>query len=80
MSLARMAVRLRRAGVAPWWEKRRPGWHASMPWLFRSAGLRLAMIYAALFGMSALALVLFLWWETAGLLDRQVEAAIRAEK
>lgn len=79
MSLARMAVRLRRAGVAPWWEKRRPGWHASMPWLFRSAGLRLAMIYAALFGMSALALVLFLWWETAGLLDRQVEAAIRAD-
>ena len=37
------------------------------------------MVYAVLFAMSALALVLFLWWATAGLLDRQVEAAIRAD-
>jgi len=36
-------------------------------------------MYAALFGISALALVLFLWWSTAGLLDRQVEAVIRAD-
>ncbi|MEJ1975689.1 MAG: HAMP domain-containing sensor histidine kinase [Acetobacteraceae bacterium] len=49
------------------------------PPLWRSAGLRLALVYAALFALSALALVLFLWWATAGLLDRQVEAAIRAD-
>ena len=46
---------------------------------FRSAGLRLAAIYALLFGLSAAALVLFLWWATGGLVDRQVEAAIRAD-
>ena len=50
------------------------------PSLWRSAGLRLAMVYAVLFAASALALVLFLWWATAGLLDRQVEAAIRADE
>jgi signal transduction histidine kinase len=49
------------------------------PVLLRSAGLRLAMIYALLFALSALALVVFLWWETAGLLNRQVEAAIHAD-
>ncbi len=49
------------------------------PPLWRSAGLRLAAVYAALFALSALALVIFLWWATAGLLDRQVEAAIRAD-
>ena len=37
------------------------------------------MVYAVLFALSALALVVFLWWATAGLLDRQVEAAIRAD-
>ena len=49
------------------------------PSLFRSAGLRLAAVYAALFALSALALVLFLWFATAGLLDRQSEAAIRTD-
>ncbi len=49
------------------------------PRLWRSAGLRLALVYSILFALSALALVLFLWWSTAGLLDRQVEAAIRAD-
>ena len=49
------------------------------PSLWRSAGLRLAIVYAVLFAASALALVLFLWWATAGLLDRQVEAAMRAD-
>ena len=49
------------------------------PPLWRSAGLRLAMVYAGLFALSALALVIFLWWATAGLLDRQVEAAIHAD-
>ena len=45
----------------------------------RSAGIRLATVYAGLFGMSALALVLFIWWATAGLLERQVEATIHAD-
>ena len=45
----------------------------------RSAGVRLATVYAGLFGMSALALVLFIWWATAGLLERQVEATIHAD-
>jgi signal transduction histidine kinase len=47
--------------------------------LFRSAGVRLATLYAMVFGVSAAALVAFLWWATAGLLDRQVEVAIRAD-
>ncbi len=47
--------------------------------LWRSAGLRLALVYSGLFALSALALVLFLWWATAGLLDRQIEAAIRTD-
>ena len=45
----------------------------------RSAGIRLATVYAMLFGASALALVLFLWWATAGLLQRQVQADIHAD-
>jgi signal transduction histidine kinase len=52
--------------------RRRPG-------LLRSAGVRFAIVYALLFGISAFALALFLWWATAGLLDRQVDAAIRAD-
>jgi signal transduction histidine kinase len=47
--------------------------------LFRSAGVRFAALYALLFGFSALALAMFIWWETAGLLDRQTDAAIRAD-
>ncbi len=46
---------------------------------FRSAGVRFGMIYAALFGVSALALAAFLWWSTAGVLERQVDDAIRAD-
>lgn len=47
--------------------------------LFRSAGFRFGAIYALLLALSALALALFLWWATAGLLDRQTEAAINAD-
>lgn len=47
--------------------------------ILRSAGLRFAAIYAALLTASAAALVLFLWWSTAGLLDRQTQAAISAD-
>ncbi len=47
--------------------------------LLRSAGVRFAAIYALLLAVSAAALALFLWWATAGLLDRQTEAAIQAD-
>ena len=47
--------------------------------LFRSAGFRFGAIYALLLAISATALALFLWWATAGLLDRQTEAAINAD-
>lgn len=47
--------------------------------LFRSAGFRFAATYALLLAVSATALALFLWWATAGLLDRQTQAAINAD-
>ena len=43
---------------------------------FRSTGVRFGVIYAALFGLSAVALAAFLWWSTAGLLERQTDTAI----
>ena len=47
--------------------------------MIRSASLRFAALYGMLFAASSLALVLFFWWATAGVLDRQVEAAIDAD-
>ena len=47
--------------------------------VFRSAGVRFGVIYAALFGISAAALAAFLWWSTLGLLDRQTDAAIETD-
>jgi signal transduction histidine kinase len=47
--------------------------------LFRSAGFRFGAIYALLLTASTVALAVFLWWATAGLLDRQIEAAINAD-
>ncbi|HYZ22974.1 MAG TPA: HAMP domain-containing sensor histidine kinase [Rhodopila sp.] len=47
--------------------------------LFRSAGFRFGAMYALLLSASAIALASFLWWATAGLLDRQTEAAINAD-
>jgi len=47
--------------------------------LLRSAGFRFAAIYALLLTGSAVALAMFLWWSTAGLLDRQTAAAIQAD-
>ncbi len=47
--------------------------------VFRSAGLRFGVIYAGLFWVSAAALAAFLWWSTAGLLERQTEAAIDSD-
>ena len=46
---------------------------------YRSAGFRFGAIYALLLALSATALAIFLWWATAGLLDRQTEAAINAD-
>lgn len=43
---------------------------------FGTAGVRFGMIYAGLFGASSLALAAFLWWSTAGLLERQIDSAI----
>ncbi len=57
--------------------ERKAGAAGRSPW--RSAGVRFAIIYALLLTASAAALVLFLWWSTAGLLDRQAEAAIGAD-
>ncbi len=45
----------------------------------RSAALRFAVVYALLLAISATALAVFLWWATAGLLDRQTEAVILAD-
>ena len=47
--------------------------------LFRSAGVRLAAGYAAMFGLSALVLVGVLWSATLTLLNSQVDAAIQAD-
>jgi hypothetical protein len=55
------------------------GFEGQSPRLFRSASFRLAVFYVVVYGFSALALVGFVWWETAALLDRQVEVAIAAD-
>ncbi|MGE0225756.1 MAG: ATP-binding protein [Acetobacteraceae bacterium] len=47
--------------------------------LFRSAGVRFAVVFAVLLTLSALGLTWFVWWSTAGLLDRQTEASIKAD-
>jgi signal transduction histidine kinase len=50
--------------------------HRHKPFI-RSAGVRFAVVYATIFGLSAFALAFSLWYATAGLLERQVEIAIR---
>ncbi|OYY04038.1 MAG: two-component sensor histidine kinase, partial [Acidocella sp. 35-58-6] len=45
--------------------------------IIRSAGIRLALVYATVFGVSAFALAFSLWYSTVGLLQRQVEVAVR---
>ena len=44
--------------------------------LLRSAGVRFALVYAAVFGLSAFVLAFALWYSTLGLLQRQVQSAI----
>lgn len=46
--------------------------------LLRSTSARLALGYAALFALSSLLLVFFVWWRTAVLLDRRNDAEIVA--
>ena len=50
-----------------------------MPRLLRSTAVRLALGYAALFIVSSLLLVGFLWWRTAHYLDREIDAVIVAD-
>ncbi|HEY0418512.1 MAG TPA: ATP-binding protein, partial [Acetobacteraceae bacterium] len=45
----------------------------------RSAAVRFGIIYASLFGISAIALAAFLWWSTAGFMQRQTDSSIAAD-
>ncbi|WP_338033987.1 sensor histidine kinase [Lichenicola cladoniae] len=47
--------------------------------ILRSASLRLALVYALLFILSAIIFMCFIWWATVGLLEREAEAAIEAD-
>jgi signal transduction histidine kinase len=47
--------------------------------LWRSASVRLALGYAAIFILSSFLLVGILWWRTAAYLDREVDAVIIAD-
>ena len=44
--------------------------------ILRSASLRLALVYALLFMLSAVVFMSFIWWATIGLLEREVDAQI----
>jgi signal transduction histidine kinase len=59
---------------------RRRQQHPGPLWrLLSSAGFRFALLFAALFLLAGLAFTAVLWWGTAGTLDRQIDAAIRAD-
>jgi signal transduction histidine kinase len=45
----------------------------------RSAGVRFAVLYAAVFGLSAIVLAVSLWYSTVGLINQQTETAIRGD-
>ena len=47
--------------------------------LLRTTTFRLALVYFGLFGVSAVVLVGFLYWSTAGFMARQTDEAIEAE-
>jgi len=46
--------------------------------LLRSASVRIAFSYAAVFIVSTLLLVSYLWWRTANYLDQEIDAVIAA--
>ena len=52
---------------------------AAPPRLLQSAALRFAALFTIVFALASVVLVSVLWWATAGALDRQVAAAIRAD-
>ena len=47
--------------------------------LLASASFRFALFFALLFLLAGLAFSGVLWWGTAGALERQIDAAIRAD-
>ena len=47
--------------------------------LFRSSALRLAVVHVALFGGSAVVLLVFIYWSTAGYMLRQADETMQAE-
>lgn len=47
--------------------------------MLRSSSFRLALVYMALFGVSVLILLGFIYWSTAGTMTRQVDETIEAE-
>lgn len=47
--------------------------------VYRSASFRLALIYLGLFAASVLLLLGFIYWSTAGYMERQADAAIEAD-
>ncbi len=55
-------------------EANESGWRS-----VRSIGFRIAALHAALMALSSGALVAFLWWNTGGYLDRQVERGLRGD-
>lgn len=58
---------------------RSPSFEPPLLGLVRSASGRFALLFTAIFAAAATAAAVVLWWNTAGALDRQVEAAIRAD-
>ena len=48
-------------------------------WPVRSAGLNFALAYGLVFVISAGAFLSFIWWNTTGQLDRQVELAVQVD-
>ncbi|MBM3097333.1 HAMP domain-containing histidine kinase [Gluconobacter cerinus] len=48
-------------------------------WPIRSAGLNFALAYGLVFIISAGVFLSFIWWNTTGQLDRQVEAAVQVD-
>jgi signal transduction histidine kinase len=47
--------------------------------LIRSAGIRFALVYALVFGVSAFALAFSLWYSTVGMLQREAQLEIRSD-
>jgi signal transduction histidine kinase len=47
--------------------------------LLQSAGFRFALLFALMFAAAGIAFLVVLWWNTAGALDRQGDAAVRTD-